>query len=491
MIRISRCPVLPTAPSRVASGAMTNLADEEMIEMEVHGATIDLNDTSTAQLISHSDDEDVEAKGETVIVDRAEHRGRWWFFYPAPHEPGYGPPHLSLFRLFVIFLGMGIRGFGGPVAQISLMKQQFVEEGRWMSVALFNRVYAFYQVIPGPEATEIAIYFGYQCRGFIGGLLSGLGFILPGFCLLLFFSWLYVTVGFENPVAQASFKAVQPAVTAMIFAAVRKLSEHSFADREHRFSVWLAFLGLLGLIFTVLRINFLITLAYAGALNVAYSFRSRRWVVVLMALSGVVAIVTYALVVYFTGPLGRFTISPDIDATPTAGSLFLLAMVGGMLTFGGAYTTIPFIQEDIVNVGGWLTNDQFLDGLAITNLLPTPTVMFVTFVGFVALRWGGAILMTIGMFLPAFTFSLVFHHVFNWLLNNRVLMPIFEGFAATVIGMVLVTACGFLRDSVEDPVQACIFMLAIFALTTYKGPLVQPALIISAAFCGQALYTTS
>lgn len=102
-------------------------------------------------------------------------------------------PALPPWRILLLFLGFGARAFGGPVAQINIMKDELVVQGKWISMKRFVRAYAAYQVLPGPEATELACYFGMLAGGPLGGLLGGLGFIAPGVLLMLLFSWFYVT----------------------------------------------------------------------------------------------------------------------------------------------------------------------------------------------------------------------------------------------------------------------------------------------------------
>ena len=106
-------------------------------------------------------------------------------------------PALSPWRILLLFLGFGARAFGGPVAQINIMKDELVVQGKWISMKRFVRAYAAYQVLPGPEATELACYFGMLAGGPLGGLLGGLGFIAPGVLLMLLFSWFYVTCASE------------------------------------------------------------------------------------------------------------------------------------------------------------------------------------------------------------------------------------------------------------------------------------------------------
>lgn len=126
-------------------------------------------------------------------------------------------PKLSLPRLFwYFFYNFGLFAWGGPVAQIALIKQQIVIEEKWISLARFQRVFAVYQILPGPEAAELCMFFGCLAGGRIGGIVAGLGFILPGFVLMLLASYLYTLAGLENRWFNASFRALQPIVAAMV-----------------------------------------------------------------------------------------------------------------------------------------------------------------------------------------------------------------------------------------------------------------------------------
>ncbi len=126
-------------------------------------------------------------------------------------------PRLSLPYLFWFFLvKFGIFAWGGPVAQIALIKDRLVIKEQWITMARFNRVFAVYQLLPGPEAAELCMFFGCLSGGRLGGILAGLGFILPGFVLMLAASYLYVVVGLGNTYVNASFRALQPMVAAMV-----------------------------------------------------------------------------------------------------------------------------------------------------------------------------------------------------------------------------------------------------------------------------------
>ena len=113
--------------------------------------------------------------------------------HPISAETEFNIPRQSLTEIFLRFLKFGFLAWGGPVAQIAMLRQELVEEEKWISPEKFNRVLSVYQVLPGPEATELCVYFGMLARGRIGALLAGLGFVLPGFLLMLTLSWFYLS----------------------------------------------------------------------------------------------------------------------------------------------------------------------------------------------------------------------------------------------------------------------------------------------------------
>src|SRR5436190_11211422 len=136
------------------------------------------------------------------------------------------PPRESYGKLFLRFLRFGFLAWGGPVTQIAMIRQELIEEEKWISAESFNRVLAVYQVLPGPEAHELCVYFGMISRGRIGALLAGLGFMTPGFLLMFALSWFYVTYGINSPLFQSVFLGMQPAVAALIVRAVHAIGSH-------------------------------------------------------------------------------------------------------------------------------------------------------------------------------------------------------------------------------------------------------------------------
>ena len=167
---------------------------------------------------------------------------------------------------------------------------------------------------------------------------------------------------------------------------------------------------------------------------------------------------------------------------------FLLLAMPGLVSFGGAWTTLPFVYNDCVTINGWLTPDQFLAAIAITNLLPTPLVTFVTFIGYVGAGVAGAVVMTIGMFLPSFAFPIIGHHFFEAMTDNRIILPFLDGVSASVIGLLSVTPHTFMMGSVKTGDDSVVFLLAFAAVFYFTDKLTQPILINAAAIAGKTLF---
>jgi chromate transporter len=210
----------------------------------------------------------------------------------------------------------------------------------------------------------------------------------------------------------------------------------------------------------------------------------------IMALMVAVATIGfYGLYVSLKGiPSGSMIGSADSTVTGTSYSALLeLGLIAGMVTFGGAYTTLPFIYAAAVTSGGWLTDSQFLDAIAITNMMPTPLVTFVTVVGWIGHGIGGAVIIAIGIFLPAFSFTLIGHKFFEKVVDNKLMEPFLDGVGAAVIGLLLYTSFQFLKGVIETGLDSSVFVLSFLSIFYFTDKYTQPITIIVSAMAGQIL----
>jgi len=366
---------------------------------------------------------------------------------PSPAGEGEpAPPPESLARLFVRFLRFGALAWGGPVAQIGMIRHELVEQERWISPARFNRVLAVYQVLPGPEATELCVYFGVRARGRLGGLLAGLAFVLPGFVLMFALSVAYARFDLRASALAAAFAGCQPAVVALIVRAVHRIGSHALHDR------WLLGIALASALATLAGASFALVLPLAGIASVIARGGAAS------ALHGVAFVPLVAGVAPAAGALA-----------PSVLALFITGLRSGLLTFGGAYTVIPFLRADAVGAGGWMSDAQFLDGLALSGILPAPLVIFSTFVGYLGAGAAGALAVTAGVFLPAFAFTLIGHQWVERVVEERRTHALLDGVTAGVVGLIAVTAWQLAHATLASAPALAIFAAALLAAFLWKA----------------------
>lgn len=377
-------------------------------------------------------------------------------------------------QIFLRFLKFGLLAWGGPVAQIAMIKKELVEEEKWVSKEEFNRALALYQALPGPEAHELCVYFGMKAGGRVGGFLAGLGFMLPGFILMLLFTWLYVRFGIKSPAVKWLFAGVQAAVIALIVFAVYRIGKHAVINKK------LFFISLFAALAFFIGVNFILILLIAG-LSYTYFQKNNIKLVILFA------IILSGLMIWTLSKRDFRLIQPKSESVvQTAGTnksealVLLTGFKAGLLTFGGAYTAIPFVQQDAVEKNGWMTQEQFLDGIAISGILPAPLIIFSTFVGYFGGGWLGAILITIGVFFPAFGFTLIGYSLIEKLMTNKALHNFLDGITAGVVGLIGVTAIELFYSTITELLSIVIFAIALIVLIKFRSKYTVVFIILAA-----------
>lgn len=398
-------------------------------------------------------------------------------------------------HLFLRFLRFGLLAWGGPVAQIDLIRHELVDREKWISPERFNRVLGVYQALPGPEATELCCYFGMLARGRLGAILAGLGFILPGFILMLLASILYLHHGLTSPLVLAAFTGMQPAVAALMIRAVHRIGARAVSDGT------LAFIAILATLAQAMNVHFAITLGASALLGLA---RTSKPIFAVIAAIWLCFLVAFPAV---TGPskVPEIIASAPAPSPPSTTQLATLGLKAGLLTFGGAYTAVPIVEREAIArpaiddgdavkpARGWMTQHQLLDGLAISGILPAPFIIFTTFIGYLGGGTLGALLITACVFLPAFAFTLVGHTHLERLVDNKDTHNTLDAITAGVVGIIAVTAARITIQAIDlttapavNPAALAIFFTALIALYTIKWRYLTPVLIASTALCGAA-----
>ena len=389
------------------------------------------------------------------------------------------PPTLTYFQLFMRFLKFGFLAWGGPVAQVAMLRRELVNEERWISSERFNRLLAVMQVLPGPEAHELCVHLGMRAKGRLGGVLAGLAFMLPGFLLMLALSWLYFRMDIAGTALGAAFLGVQAAVIALIVRAVHRIGEHILVDRL----LWA--IAIVAALASAAGVAFWITLPAAGGVYALWMLKRGR--LALLVAAGAVAL---AAAMALWAPRAQPLVEAVVQGEASLLLIFVAGLKAGLLTFGGAYTAIPFIRNDAVG-RGWITDGQFLDGLALSGVLPAPLIIFATFVGYVAGGPLGALVMTAGVFLPAFAFSLIFYDRLEAVLEVKEMHAFLDGVAAGVVGLIAATTVDLaFVTAARVPslaVAVSIFVAALAFLYAWKNKLNIAVAIIGAGVAGWLL----
>ncbi|HEX5490889.1 MAG TPA: chromate efflux transporter [Candidatus Udaeobacter sp.] len=350
-------------------------------------------------------------------------------------------------EVFLYFLFLGFVNIGGPVAQITMMFNHMVEKRRWVSKDRFIKIMAFCHMLPGPEALQLAIYVGYLKRKIWGGLLAGVTFIVPGAMAMIVLSWLYVRYGKLPQVIDALY-VLKPAVLGIIAAGIIKLGRAAIRN---------IFLGLLLVgAFAGMRfagINFLLILLIAGLLNLIVE---RGSTLVKRTPPGLSVML-----------VGTTALLPFNDSR-----LFQIAWLflkTGLLSFGGAYASLVFVQRGAVLQYRWLSDSQLLDGVALSVATPGPFMLFTTFVGYLAGGIPGALLATVFVFLPSFVFVLAGVYYIEKVRENRDIQAFLAGVSAAVVGVIAVVSLDLVPQALVDWVTVGISLLAFAMIAFLKS----------------------
>jgi len=378
--------------------------------------------------------------------------------------PGHDPPG----SIFLRFLKFGALAWGGPAAQIAMVKHECVDEEGWVSEETFKKQLAVFQVLPGPEAHELCVYFGRLRGGKLGGFLAGLGFMLPGFLLMLGLSILYVEANLARDLDQL-FYGLTAAVGALVARALVRLTRSFVTDLP------LALIAVAGFALTQFAdASFVLVLLGAG---LAYELwtNGERWI----GRAGS----------FWPGPVAIFVALGAVTVSLGA-AIFLEGLKAGLLTFGGAYTVIPFLQQASVDHHHWLTDSQFVDGLAMSGVLPAPLIIFSTFVGYLAGGLSGALLMTLGIFIPAFVFPIFLHRYLVAIAENPRIRPFLLGVTAGVIGLIASVTVQIVDTSVVDVYTAILAVAAFAVLYRFHGKLTVLYVVLGCGAIGALLQAT-
>lgn len=326
-----------------------------------------------------------------------------------------------------VFLRLGLTAFGGPAAHIGLFRNELVMRRKWVTDEHFLDLLGAVNLIPGPNSTEMAIHLGYVRAGWRGLITAGVCFILPAFIMVLILAAIYVQVG-TTPAADALLYGIKPVIIAVIAQAVYGLLPKAFKSP----GLWLTGIGVILLYF--FGLDELILLFGGGA---AYVITTQ--VIAKRNLSALLVLpVSFA-------PVAQAAIPVSI------GTLFLSFLKIGALLYGGGYVLLAFLRGDFVETLGWITNQQLLDAVAVGQFTPGPLFTTATFVGYLVAGVPGAVVATVGIFLPSFVFVAISNPLIPRMRRSKVFSALLDGVNAAALGLMAAVTVEIGASALVDP----------------------------------------
>lgn len=378
----------------------------------------------------------------------------------------------TLWDLTGYFLKLGTIGFGGPVALVGYMQRDLVERRRWIDDEEYKLGLALAQIMPGPLAAQLAMAIGYFTYGVLGATLVGLAFVLPSFLMVLGLSALYVAVG-GLWWMQAIFYGVSAAVIAIIAIAAYKLA-WKVNGRDP-------------LLWGTFAVLFVVTAMVQAELAEFF------------LLAGLLVLLVKAPPRWLRDRLAIFSLSPvPVPAVAFAAVaaeemtrgllwdiLFFFSKAGAFV-FGSGLAIVPFLYEGVVQQFGWLSEQQFLDAVAVAMITPGPVVITVAFIGFIVAGLPGATLAAIGIFLPVWVLTVIPAPWFVRHRNNAQLRAFSDGATAAASGAIAGAVVVLGQRAIVDIPTGAIALISLGLLWRFRVP--EPILVVVAGGAGLILW---
>lgn len=343
-----------------------------------------------------------------------------------------------------LFLKLGIIGFGGPAAHIAMMREEVVVRRKWLTEQHFLDLIGATNLIPGPNSTEMAIHVGHEKAGWKGLLIAGLCFILPAVFITGIFAWLYKQFG-QLPQVQPFVYGIKPAIIAVILGAIFPLAKKSLKSFE------LLIVGLLVLSCSLLGINEIYLMFGAGFLALFLdSIRNKS----LRNTNSVF-------------PLAFLPITKTVFLSVANSNLFLIFLKIGAILYGSGYVLFAFLDTELVATG-FLSRAQLIDAIAVGQFTPGPVFSSVTFIGYQINGLSGAVVATIGVFLPSFVFVALLNPLVKKMRNSNSFAVFLDAVNVASVAIIVAVCVLMTKETITDWRTILIAVLSIGVSFGYK-----------------------
>ncbi len=352
------------------------------------------------------------------------------------------------------FLEIGATAYGGP-AIMGVMQAEFQERRQWTTKPHFLEGLALVNVLPGATATQLGIFLGHVRGGWWGGLLAGLCFAAPGFVVMLGLTVAYAAFG-VSPIVRGALYGLGPVVLAIFFAALLRLGRSAVRS-------WTQALIAAGAAVAALvsPLGAAAIVLLAGGVGLFLFHGKRAGVIALVAL--MIALTLLPLVA--VSPLAPPATAAPAPSLPRIAALFAAI---GAFTFGGGLSMIALMEEHVVDRLHWLTPREFVDGLALGQLVPGPVLMVAAYVGYKTLGLGGAFVAAAASFLSSFALMLALLPVFDRVRNLAWARAAMQGIVPSVIGVMAVALARMAPHAAPDPPAIVALVVTAVALTVWR-----------------------
>jgi chromate transporter len=350
-----------------------------------------------------------------------------------------------------LFLKLGTIAFGGPAAHIAMMEDEVVRRRQWLTRDQFLDYVSAANLIPGPNSTELAIHIGYRRAGWLGLIAAGVSFILPAALIVSGLAAVYVRSG-SLPALQGILYGVKPVVIAVIAQAIWVLGRTAVK------TLTLGVVALAAVAATAVGVHELVVLAFSGvAVLLADKFGSARKTRLAVVLAGL-----------FSASSGSAAVNATAAAPFALWTLFLVFVKAGAVLFGSGYVLVAFIRADLTERLGWLTESQLLDAIAVGQVTPGPVFTTATFVGYLLGGGAGALVATIGIFLPAFVFVAVSGPLVPRLRASAVAAAILDGVNVASLALMVVASSHIAHTALIDVTTVVLAVSSLVLLVRWR-----------------------
>jgi chromate transporter len=370
--------------------------------------------------------------------------------------------------LVIYFLKLGTTGFGGPVALVGYMHKDLVENRKWISEEEYKQGLALAQLAPGPLAAQLGIYLGFVHYRILGATLAGIAFVIPSFIMVVLLGMAYKLYG-GLPWMQAVFYGVGAAVIGIIANSSYKLTTKSIG----KFNL------------QSLKQNWMLWLFFIAA--AAITFFTQQEQVLLFVAAGILYMFAKAPPRWFNNKTANGFVLLQIGfwdyEASTLEKIAVFFTKAGAFVFGSGLAIVPFLYAGVVTENHWLTEQQFVDAVAVAMITPGPVVITVGFIGYLVAGFPGASVAALATFLPCYLLTVIPAPYFSKIAKNQSIKAFVDGITAAVVGALVGAVIVIATRSITDIPTAMIAIATIFVLI-YSKKVQEPYIIAVAALLG-------